>query len=268
MKKGLLFVLTMCMAAGMLSGCGHSSENAENASGESGNLLVVGVRTNLANFSSYNEEADTYYGFEDDLARSLAKMLGYDGVEFVGLLPEEREDALESGEVQCLIAAYSETEERTEKFDLSDPYYYDQGRVMVERSTLFEDYADLQGATVAVRTGTTAQENLEQKLAGLGLISQATDESLSGFLKIETMDTYEEMNSALDYGTVDALCADGCITLPWLDEERRYFEDAYSDEDYVVATAKGSDLSAEVNEALQTLMNDGTVDELLLKWGV
>ena len=258
MKRILSAIAAALLTAALLAGCAGGSSG--------GKKLTVGVRKNLANFSSYSEEADTYYGFEADLAEALAKEMGYSGVKFVGLDPEERESALENGQVDCLIAAFSYTESRAEKFDLSTPYYHDAGRVMVEKSTLFSDYADLKNSTVAVRSGTTARDNLAAKLQADGLIRSAAD--LEGFLNIAEYTSYEEMNAALEYGDADALCADGCITLPWLDEERAYFEEAYSQEDYVIATAKGSRLTAKAETALTALSENGTLTKLETKWGV
>ena len=265
MRKRTIAAAAVLLAAGIVAaGCSADSKGTES----SGNYLRVGVRTNLDNFSAYSEEADTYYGFEADLARQLALTVGYDGVEYVGLAPEERDSALEKGEVDCLIAAYSRTEERAEKFSLSQTYYEDAGRVMVERSTLFSDYGDLKGALVAVRTGTTAEENLIRKLQEEGLISGDSPEDAAAFLTIREMDTYDEMNEALEYGQVDAICADGCITLPWLDDSRVYFEEPYSTEDYVIATAKGSEITEEVDAALTCNLENGTVSQLMEKWGV
>ena len=259
-KRGAGWILLLA-AAVLLTGCSQEADTAG-----SGRLLSVGVRKNLANFSTYNEEADTYYGFEDALAEALADRLGYDGVSYTGLDPEDRETVLKSGQIDCLIAAFSYTDERAAAFNLSDPYYYDSGRVMVERSTLFTDYGDLEGSRVAVRAGTDAKEQLADALTEESLISDAAE--IDSFLEIVEYDRYEEMDQALEYGDVDALCADGCITLPWLDEERAYFAEPYSEEKYVIATAQGSTLTAQINEALAELTADGTLAELENMWGI
>ena len=262
MKRIFTSIIAILAAGTMLAACSDTATG--NASG--GNYLTVGVRKNLANFSTYNEEADTYFGFEDSLAAKLAEKMGYDGVKFTGLDPEDREEALQSGQVDCLIAAFSYTEERASNWTLSQPYYYDEGRVMIEKSTLFTDYADLKGAKVAVRNGTDAADHLAEKLLSDGLITQVSD--LESFLTVVPYDSYEEMNLALEYGDVDALCADGCITLSWLDSERTYFAQAYSEEDYVIASAKDSPLGTQIDEALTSLSEDGTLAQLEEMWGI
>ena len=262
MKKISTIIIAILAAAVLLAGCSKTASSSSNGS----RFMKVGVRKNLPDFSSYSEEADTYYGFEDDLANALAARLGYDGVQFVGVDPEERESVLENGQADCIIAAYSYTEERAGKFDLSEPYYYDSGRVLVEKSTLFEDYADLKGSTVAVRNGTDAAENLAAKLAESGLIQSA--DKIDTFLKIVQYDSYDDMNIALEYGDVDAVCADGCISQPWLNDERMYLEEAYSEEKYVIAAAKGSDLTEKIEQALEAISADGTLERLETKWGI
>ena len=258
-KTLALLGLTLCLTA-----CGSTKTPTE----ESGNYLRVGVRTNLSNFSTYNEEADTYYGFEDDVAKEVALSLGYDGVSYIGLSAEDRDSALKNGTVDCLIAAYSRTDERAETFDLSEPYYYDKGKVMVEKSSLFYDYSDLQGQVVAVRNNTDAAENVIKKLNDLGLIREATANAASLFMTIIEMDSYDDMIDALEEGKVDAVCADGCITLSHLDDCRRYFEEAYSTEEYVIATQKGSELSEKVDACVKAMNEDGALTGLLEKWGV
>ena len=263
MKRILALALALCQAAVLLAVCAGGSGSSPATNGK---LLKVGVRKNLACFSSYSEEADDYYGFEDDLAEAVAREMGYSGAELVGLNPEDRESALESGEVDCLIAAFSYTEERAEKFDLTAPYYRDAGRILIECSTLFEDLRDLKGAAVAVREGTTARENLSARLQEEGLIR--SDAELERFLKIVEFASYEEMEAALETGEVDALCADGCVTLPWMNEERTYLGEAYSEENYVIASAKGSALGAKLSSALSAVEEKGTLTELAVKWGV
>ena len=258
MKKKLILplVAALLLSSFLLSGCGNGSS------------LTVGVRTNLDNFSTYNESADMYYGFEADFAAALAKEMGYSGVRYVGLLADDRESALENEDVDCIVAAYSYTDERAEKYDLSTPYYNDEGRVMVEKSSLFTDYADLEGATVAVRVNTTARAHLTEKLAELGLIADESDKALSSFLTIAEYETYDEMNAALESGEVDAVCADGALSMSWLGDGRIWFDQAYSAEDYVVATAQGSKLSAKIDSAVVKLVENGTVASLMEKWGV
>ena len=263
MRKISVLLAAALAAAMLFAGCSQASSNSAAAGGD---LLKVGVRKNLSNFSVYNEDADTCYGFEADLALELSTVLGYGGVQYVSLDPEEREDAVSGGEVDCLIAAFSYTADRAEKFDLSQPYYYDSGRVMIEKSTLFSDYADLAGSKVAVRSGTDAAENITAKLIEEGLIASADE--VSSFLEIVEYDSYEAMNTALEYGDVDALCADGCITLPWMNSERAYFASPYSEEEYVIATIKGSPLTDKIASALSELSDNGTIADLEVKWGI
>ena len=263
MKKVLSIVLVALMGFTLLSGCGNSGEAKT-----SGNYLKVGVRKDLPNFSVYDEDADTYYGFEDDLAKYIAINMGYDGVEYVGLTAETRESSLNNGEVDVVVAAFSKTDEREENFDLSSPYYEDKGLVMIEKSTLFDSYANLKGMDVAFRKGATSEENLAEKLKADGLINEASVSALKNYLNVIEMDSYGDMETALENGDVDAVCADGCITISWLNDDRMYFDEPYSEEDYVAATKKGSELSDKVNSAIESLSDDGTIDALKEKWGV
>ncbi|MDO4961092.1 MAG: transporter substrate-binding domain-containing protein [Eubacteriales bacterium] len=261
-KKALISMLLVCGI--IMTACGASK--AAGAAKGTGKYLKVGVRENLNKFSVYNEDADTFYGFEADVARQLALELGFDGVSYVGVVADDREAALADGSADCIIAAYSWTADRAEKYELSEPYFYDSGRVMIEKSTLFTDYKDLEGCRVAVHSGTSAAGALAKKLKNDGLINADSDAELKKFLNIVEYSSYDEMNAALETGEVDALCADGCISLPWMNDERTYFKEAYSEENYCIAANKGSALISDVNAAIGTLKENGTIDRLIAKW--
>ncbi|MDO4182149.1 MAG: transporter substrate-binding domain-containing protein [Coriobacteriia bacterium] len=267
MKK-VRFAMLAAAAALLVFGAFALVACAGSSSAPGGNTLKVAVREGLTKFSTYNESANTFYGFEDDLAKELAAQLGYADVEFVGVVANEREKALDDGKADCLIAAFSETPDRASKYDLSEPYYYDNGRVMVATSTLFESFADLQGCRVGTLRGTDVSEVLASTLARKGLIPSTSATSLAQFLTLVTFESYADMYQAVQNGRVDALCADGCITLPWIGSEMKYLDEPYSEENYVVATPKGSALSEKVNQAVQTLKENGTVQRLMEKWDI
>ncbi len=218
--------------------------------------LVVGVRSDIVNFGFLNETTGKYYGLEIDLAKELAKRLGRDGPQFVSVTPSTREKALQDGKVDCLIACYSISEDRKERFDLSAPYYSDDTVIMVQSSTCFKQWMDLGGMTVGVLADSNTGE----------LVTETMKKYSHKGVTVEEWDTYQALSDALERGDIDALCTDGCIAQAYMNEDRLYLPGSLATQDYGVATVKGSELSDQVAAAIDEMLADGTVDALIEKW--
>ena len=279
-KAGLLLLLMT-----LLAGCGSSerkiyTESTQGASetestqmsaasasaqDEAGEKLVVGVRKNLYRMSYYYEDSDQFYGFEDDLALELAQRLGYEGVEYVGLDIEDRDRVLDEGSVDCIIAAYSRTEERESKYHLTAPYYEDYGRILIQKSTLFTSWRDLKGKKVGYCKGTDAMDAFAKKLVEDGYIDDVKD--VKTYCKVYELKSYDRLMHDIEVGTIDAACLDGCIALGFMDEDMMYLtKEYYSRESYCIASPQNSSLSDAIDQALTEMLEDGTVDALAYKW--
>lgn len=246
--RALALVLLAVLAVGVAAG-GQTAE-------ASGSVLTVGVRDDIVNFGFLNETTGKYYGLEIDLARELASRLGRSGVEFVAVTPTTREQMLRDGEVDCLIACYSITDEREELFDFSAPYYQDGTVFLVQNSSMFTGWEDLIGLTVGVLDGTNTGE----------LVTDAMEKLDEKGVKLWKAKTYQELSDTLEQGAVDAVCMDGCIAQAYMNEDRAYLPGSLATQHYGVATQKGSALSGKVADAIDGMLADGTVDALVDKW--
>ncbi len=224
--------------------------------------LKVGVRDDIMHMGYLNPDTGKYYGLEIDLAAELADSLGYKEVEYITVEPDNREELLLAGDVDCLIAAYSVDESRLEKFDFSPAYYVDHSVVMVEKSSLITEISQLVGKKTGVLEGANAASKLSEKMIELGLITAGDTNGLS----LIEMESYAAMSTALEEGDVDAVCMDGCIARAYMEDDRELLGDQIGEEQYAVATQKGSDLSEKVSSAIQKMLDDGTVDALIDKW--
>lgn len=249
-RRGLLSLLIALSFA--VTGCGTPSGQG---------VLKVGVRNDIVNFGYLNPTTGKYYGLEIDLADRLARDLGYERAEYVTVRPENRKQMLMDGEVDCLIAAYSISDTRLENFDFSPAYYSDYSRIMVERSSMVGSIDELPGKRIGVLSGTDAAPVFADKMKELGLAQDA-----AGGVDFVKMETYDELDLALEEGAVDAVCMDGCIARAYLDDDRMFLEDTLYQENYGVATQKGSMLSGRVAESVQKMLDDGTVAALIDKW--
>ncbi len=227
-----------------------------------GSTLKVGVRDDIMHMGYLNPDTGKYYGLEIDLAAELADSLGYKSVEYITVEPDDRKEVLLSGEVDCLIAAYSVEASRLENFDFSPAYYVDHSVIMVEKSSLITEISQLVGKKTGVLNGANTGAKLSEKMIELGLI---TEEDTKGS-SLEKMESYEALSTALEEGDVDAVCMDGCIARAYMEDDREILDEQIGEEQYAVATQKDSALSEKVSAAIQKMLDDGTIDRLIEKW--
>lgn len=236
--------------------------------------LRVGVRDDIVGFGYLNENTGKYYGLEIDIARELAARLGKKDVTFTTVTPDNRKEMLLDGSVDALIACYSIADTRKKNFDFSPAYYTDHVIAVVQNSSMIETIDDMRGRTFGTMSGANAAPLLNNKLREIGF-SQGTDKILGSDDQDVQFDTwhllqypsYQELSDALEVGEVDAMVLDGAIAHTYMDDKRMILPDfEVAEQSFGVATNKGSELSEPVAEAIQDMLDDGTIDALVDKW--
>lgn len=267
----LLAVLLLSCALAGLAGCAGASDDKGTAS--SGETLRVGVRSDVVGFGYLNDGTGKYYGLEIDIANEMAERMGYGAVEFVSVLPENRKDMLQNGEVDCLVACYSIAESRQKNFDFSPAYYSDDSIVMVENSALIDGVDALEGKTLGTMSGSNTAPQLVIKLTEAGFTSgealsanEDNSDVVFDTFHLVQMASYQELSKALEEGTIDAACMDGSIAKTYLDADRGILDFTIDTQEYGVATQKDSALSQPVSAAIQGMLDDGTIAQLTDKW--
>ena len=260
----VVLVLAVCLAA-----CSSSQTTSTSA-----DTLKVGVRGDVVGFGYYNSNTKKYYGLEIDIAAELADRLGYKDVEFIAVTPDNRKEMLQNGDVDCIIACYSDTESREENFDFSPAYYTDSSVFMVEESSLITSVDQLvDGHVIGTMLGTNTAAEIASQLTEEGLISgnvvsRNEDNSDVQFdtFRLLQFDSYEELSEALEVGKVDAAVMDGSIARAYLQDNRKLLDYTGKAQNYGVATQKDSDLSQPVAKTIQEMIDDGTIAQLIDKW--
>ena len=118
MKKRNKFLAALMSAALLLSTAACSS-----GGGNSGKPLKVGVKDAVIGFGYKDPLSGEYSGMEVELAKKIADSLGYDGVEFTIVTAATRTELLDSGDLDCVLATFTITEERKKSWDFSTSYY-------------------------------------------------------------------------------------------------------------------------------------------------
>ena len=180
MKK--LFVLMMLAVLGLfLSACG--GVKFQESKGE----LVIGLECEYSPFNwtettKSDENVEIYgqsglyaNGYDIQIARRIADDLGLKlvvkKIAWEGLIP-----ALQSGDIDAIIAGMSPTEERKESINFSSPYYRSEHVVIVKDGGRFASatsFADFAGANVIGQKGTAYEDLANQLATRAGATAQA-----------------------------------------------------------------------------------------------
>lgn len=203
------------------------------------------------------EDGAEYVGFDVELMGAIGDELGLD-VEFIdsGFESITAGTAMVGGECDIAASAITIKPEREENIDFSDPYFDADQSLMVKADSGITSLADLDGMRLGVQSGTTgegyAQEN---KPAGTVLVGFAESGQL--FLAIEAGD----IQGILQDLPVNAerLVGDDTLTI---------VETYPTEEKYGLAVKEeGKEALLEaVNEALATIKDNGTYDDIYDKW--
>ena len=202
-------------------------------------------------------EQDEPKGFDVDVMNALGKEMGrdiqYETANFSGLF-----GMLGAGRIDTVANQITITEERKKAYVFTDPYVYDGAQVVTKKgNTEVQGVEDLKGKTVAVNLGS----NFEALLQELPYADQ---------INIKTYESNLERDTAL--GRVDAFVMDRVSASQIIKEKPLPLElagptfsqitNAYPFRD----TETGRALRDEVNKALETLRNNGTLATISEKW--
>lgn len=237
-------------------------------------VLRVGVKNAVVGFGYEDPLTGEYTGMEIELAKALADKLGVD-VEFTAVTAATRTELLDSGDIDCVLATFTITDERKESWDFTTPYYTDYVSVLVEDSKGIKTLDDLADATVGVSSGSTSAKALVKAMIEKGLISgDGFDEesfdpaTWTDGIKFQQYDDYPTISTALSAGEVDAFCVDKSILAIYKTEGRSYIDAEFSPQNYGIATTKGSGLSKVAEDLVIESFDNGTIAKLVSENGL
>ena len=237
-------------------------------------VLKVGVKNAVKGFSFQDTLTGEYTGLEDSLAEMIAEHLGVD-VEFTTVTAATRGELLDSGDIDCVLATFTITEERRKSWDFSTPYYTDYVSVLVEDSSGIKALADLKDKVVGVSSGSTSARALVQEMIDEGVITGEgfnadtfNADTWKDGISFRQYDDYPAISTALSAGEVNGFCVDKSILAIYKTDGRSYVDAEFSPQEYGVATKKGSDFSTLCDELVQGWLADGTVESLIKENGL
>ncbi|MCF4122984.1 glutamate ABC transporter substrate-binding protein [Antribacter sp. KLBMP9083] len=262
MRKHTIRLMAVAAAAALsLSACGGGEVGEEPTEGattaEGGGTIRIGIKYDQPGLGY--QDADTFTGFDVDVATYVADKLGYsaDQIEFVESISANRETMLQNGDVDMIFATYSITDARKEVIDFAGPYFVaGQDLLVAEDNTDITGPETLEGKNLCSVTGSTSAQKIKDNYAtGVNLLERPG---------------YAECVTALGAGQVDAVTTDDIILAGLAATEAnagkfKVVGAPFSEENYGVGLPKGSELCEDINAAITEMIEDGTWEELVAK---
>lgn len=222
----------------------------------SAETLKVVTDPSFVPFEMMDQETGEMIGFDMEIIAEVAERAGFDydlqTMDFNGIIP-----ALQTGNVDIAIAGITITEERKEIVDFSDPYYDSGLRILVRADNdSVEGLEDLEGLEVGTKIGSTSYDFLTRELE--------EDEGVTPY------PGSSDMYMALMSRAIDAVFYDapnvGYFAQTKGEGQVKTVGPLYEGQQYGIALKKGSEWVEEVNDALASMKDDGTYDEIYKKW--
>ena len=164
---------------------------------ESG-VVRIGVFSDKAPFGYVDENGD-YQGYDVYFAERLAKDLHVE-VEYTSLDPASRVEYAATGKVDIVLANFTVTPDRAEQVDFALPYMKVALGIVSPESDPINDVEDLDGKTLIIVKGTTAETYFTQNYPDV---------------ELQKYDAYVDAYNALLDGRGDAFSTDNTEVLAW-----------------------------------------------------
>ena len=233
---------------------GSPPENPEDTSLETvvnRGTLIVGTRLDYPPFEYLNETSDIV-GFDIDLMEYIATYLNVTLV-LQDIALDSLADACETGMIDVIAAAMSITEDLAPRLQHSIPYFQiDMSVVVTNDSTLqISTLDDLSGHAVGVLLGSIEDETI----------------SAIGTVNVIRYESIDLLFDALDAGTVDAILVDTSAAAIYAAHYSVKTALQVVTGQKVLYVARPADsLLIEINSAISSGLQDGTIDTLIQKW--
>ncbi|MFD0048468.1 transporter substrate-binding domain-containing protein [Actinomycetes bacterium NPDC127524] len=257
-KRRLGLLLSIILLAGALAACGTSG-NKDGANSSGGKTLTMATSADYRPFEYVETSTgDEIKGFDVDLAKLIAKKLGYTitvkDMDFNGLVP-----ALQNKQADFVMAGMTPTPDRKKSVDFSDVYYTANHMIVAKKDSNIKTPQDLKGKTVGVQLA-SIQEGIASDLVKKEKIS----------LKIEKRNRIPELVEEIKAGRFDAAIIEDTVAKGYLkgnkDLTGNVIKTAQNGAGSAIAFQKGSKLTDKFNKELKKLQDDGEVKKLVIKW--
>lgn len=253
MKRKLLFMSFSIMMIILVAACSSSDESSE-TSGES-NEKEEFTFASSGLYPPFNyTENDELVGFDVEIGKAIAEELGMNPKPVTNPW-QTIIAALNSDKFDAIIGSMAITAERLEEVNFTEPYYESGAQIFVsEDNDSIKVPEDLKDKKIGVVVSSTFEETARQY----------TDEVI----------TYDSDVTALQdllvKGRLDAVITDQLVGMYAINQNdlkiKKVGEPIYLDQMGIAIKKDNKELLEKVNEALETIIENGTYGEISEKY--
>ena len=196
-------------------------------------------------------------GFDVDIAKALCEAMKADcslaTQDWDGMIP-----ALQARKFDVIVASMAITEKRKQAIAFTNPYYYSVASYVVRKDSNFPDKVDaLIGKNIGVQRATIHEETIKEMYADK--------------VTIKTYDTNENCILDLQNKRLDAMIASRPLMAHFITHHPEagfaFLLGMYNPVAAGIGIRKeDTELLAKFNEALDTIIKNGTYDQISTKW--
>lgn len=221
--------------------------------------LTVGTNIYYAPAEFYAEDGTTPEGYDIDLMKALAKVMGLEAdiqqAEFDSILPGI------PTKYEIGIANFTANPERQANYDMTQYFAVGSSWATQKGNPKKFDASNICGATIGVQTGTVQDEAIAE-------LAEACGDNKP---TIERMDEQSQVTTKLAGGQLDAMYCDSSVADYAVVQTNDALEVISTDEGtdpIAVVTEKDSEMTAAIQKALQYLMDEGVMTTIFETWGI
>lgn len=245
MKKISMTAVALLLVISVLTGCGSKTAG--------GKVLKVATNVSFPPYEFYENEKAA--GIDVDIMQAIADKIGYTmeltDMEFGSIIP-----AVQSGKIDVGFGAVTITEERSKSVHFTTSYATGIQTVIVATGGSIKSLDDLSGADVMI--------GVQQDTTGdIYASDDFGDEHVARFLK------GADAVNALKTGKVQAVIIDDSPAKTFVSQNEglELLPTAYTEEAYgFMCSYENEELYKKVNDALEALIADGTVQKIIDKY--
>ena len=231
--------LIIMLSAFFMSGCTKNK-----------NELVLVTEAGFAPYEYYDN--GEIVGVDIDIAKEIAKELDkklvIKDVSFDFVISE-----VKSGKADFAAAGISITPERAKEVDFTKEYTISNQVVVVKKDSPIKDFEDIKNKKIAVQLGTVADLYVEENYKNAIIVSHK--KYLSAVEDVKT--------GKADCIIMDELPAKAIVAE---NDNLKILDGVLFQDKYGMIVKKGNDeLKEQINKVLERMINDGIIDELVLK---
>lgn len=257
MKKVLVFILAAALF--VMGGCGTKEEKPQ-AGGTAEQPKIQLVQEGKLTFAMSGvykplnyKDGEKLTGFDVEIGTEIAKRIGLEANPVTNPW-ETILQGLKGKKYDAIIGSMSPTEERLKVVDFTEPYYFEGGQIFAaEGNQAINAPDDIKGKTIGV-----IQSSVWKDIA----------ETYSDKIKGYPSDVYALQD--LPTGRVDAVITEKIVGMYAAKEEGLKIKpvgEVLNKNQVAIAVNKDNpELKNKINEALKSMVEDGTYEKISMKW--